>query len=180
MPDTETPRRTRLPSRSTTDATVQGATSKLNEETATAIVNAVRAGNTQETAAAFAGINKDTLYTWLRKGRSATRGAYHDFVEALDQALASSEVRDLALIGKAAEEQWQAAAWRLERRYPERYGRRTRLEGQVDVRAVPYVDTSKLDERDLAELHRILEKAQPSPEEVPRDGRPALELVSGT
>jgi transposase len=175
----EKPKRRKRPSRSTEDPNTIGPNSKLTSETATAIVNAVRAGNTQETAAAYAGINKDTLYTWMRKGRAATRGAYHQFVDQLDQALAASEVRDLALIGKAAEEQWQAAAWRLERRYPEKYGRRTRLEGQVDVRGVPYLDIGKLTGEELEQLSGLLRKAAPVPEELPRGGRPALELVAG-
>jgi hypothetical protein len=37
-------------------------------------------------------------------------------------------VRDLAIIGRAADEHWQAAAWRLERRFPERYARNRRVE----------------------------------------------------
>lgn len=186
MPETTKRRERATTSRSTGDPNIIGgarasvpSTCKLNEETATAIVNAVRAGNTNETAAAYAGINKDTLYTWMRKGRAAERGAYRDFVEALDHALASSEVRDLALIGKAAEEQWQAAAWRLERRYPDRYGRRTRHEGQIDIRGVPFLDYSRLDPADMEDLHRILEKGNPGVDEVPSGGRPALELLEG-
>ncbi|MGB4501182.1 MAG: hypothetical protein WBI21_07950 [Natronincolaceae bacterium] len=41
---------------------------KLNPETQNKIITAIRAGNYIETAAAYAGISKNTLYDWLRKG----------------------------------------------------------------------------------------------------------------
>jgi len=152
---------------------------KLHEETHNAIVQAVRAGNYLETAASYAGISKDTLYTWLKKGRAATKGPYREFVEAVDQAIASSEVRDLTLIGKAAEEQWQAAAWRLERRYPDRYGRRTRVDGDVNVNVQHVLDVSTLTDDELEELKRLLTKAQPQ-QEIGHTERAALELVAGS
>jgi hypothetical protein len=37
--------------------------------------------------------------------------------------MAEAEMRDVALIAQAAKENWQAAAWRLERKYPARWGR---------------------------------------------------------
>jgi len=56
---------------------------------------------------------------------------------------------------------------------------RIRLDGRVEHTAVPYLDYSKLDAHDLAELRRILEKGRPDPEGLPRGGRPALELLPG-
>jgi hypothetical protein len=50
----------------------------------------------------------------------------------VNKAVAESESRDLATILKAAQSQWQAAAWRLERRFPEKYGRNDRL--KVDAK----------------------------------------------
>jgi len=39
-------------------------------------------------------------------------------------------VRDVAIIAKAAAGgHWQAAAWRLERKFPDRWGRKTKLTG---------------------------------------------------
>lgn len=57
--------------------------------------------------------------------------------------------------------------------------RSTRVDGQVDMRLHPVLDYSKLDEHDLAELRRILTKGAPEAKDVPRDARPALELVAG-
>jgi transposase len=109
---------------------------KLSPDLQKAIVDAIRAGNYMETAAAFAGVAKQTFYNWLRRGRRARSGRYREFVDAVKKALAEAEVRDLEVIRQAAtgtgpfEEnpQWQAAAWRLERRNPKRWGRKDRHE----------------------------------------------------
>lgn len=90
------------------------------------IILAVRRGNYIETAAAFAGISKDSLYEWLKRGAREPDSAYAAFSDALEKALAEAEMSDLARIEKAAVEgTWQAAAWRLERRNPKRWALRT-------------------------------------------------------
>lgn len=111
--------------------------SKFTAEAATQVLDAIRAGNYMETAAAYAGVHKDTFYEWLKNGRTAQQKTgrltaletrFAEFAADVEQALAQAEVRDVAIIGKAAQTQWQAAAWRLERRMPDRYGRRDRVE----------------------------------------------------
>ena len=97
---------------------------KLTSEVQEQIVTAIRAGNYIETAAAYAGIDKSTLYDWLRRGARSPRGPYRGFSNAVKKALAEAEVRDVALIAKAGTKEWQAAAWRLERKFPDRWGRR--------------------------------------------------------
>lgn len=94
------------------------------------IVGYLRAGAYVETAAAAAGISKQTLYTWLRRAvdENEEDPIFAKFAAAVEEAQALAEVRDIALIGKAAETQWQAAAWRLERKSPERWGRKDRVE----------------------------------------------------
>ena len=110
--------------------------SKLTLELSEKICSALRAGNYIDTAIAYGGVAKDTYYEWLRRGARATKAndtrdtekPYRDFHDAVEQAIAASEIRDVALIAKAATEQWQAAAWRLERRYPDKWGKRERHE----------------------------------------------------
>jgi hypothetical protein len=113
----------------------RGRPTKLTPTVERAVCKAVRAGNYIETAAALAGINKDTLYDWLKRGaREATRidaghepdageAPYVQFSDAVKKALAESESADLRRIERAGADQWQAAAWRLERRFPDRWGR---------------------------------------------------------
>ena len=43
---------------------------KLNFNTHNKIITAIRAGNYIETAAAYAGVNKSTLYEWLKRGEN--------------------------------------------------------------------------------------------------------------
>jgi len=101
-----------------------GRPEKLTPELQQKIVDAIRMGAYIETAAAYAGINKSTLYDWMRRGARAKSGKYKEFSNAIEKALAESEMRDLAVIAKASQENWQAAAWRLERKFPDRWGRR--------------------------------------------------------
>jgi len=101
-----------------------GRPTKLTEKMLTEIVLLIRAGNYIETAAAAAGISKNTLYEWLRDGARAKTGLKRRFRDEVMQALAMSEILDLQTIRDAAKEEWQAAAWRLERRFPDRWRRR--------------------------------------------------------
>jgi transposase len=104
-----------------------GKPSRLTPEVSAKIEQALRAGNYMETAAAYAGIPRSDLYAWLKRGREESSGIYFDFCKRCELAFAAAEIRDLALIAQAATSQWQAAAWRLERRYPDKWGRRERL-----------------------------------------------------
>lgn len=151
-------------------------TPKLQEE----ICKAIRAGNYIETAAAFAGISKNTLYEWLRRGArekerlaknprakiKKSEAPFVEFSDAVKKALAAAEVRDVMLIGKAAETQWQAAAWRLERRFPERWGRREKLAlehtgkdgGPIESVNIHRIDLSRLTDEELETLENIVNK----------------------
>lgn len=87
------------------------------------IVDAIRNGMWIETAAAFAGISKQTFYNWLKEGRRQKSGQKRDFLDAIERALAECEYQDLKKITQAADEGiWQAAKFRLERRFPQRWG----------------------------------------------------------
>ena len=105
---------------------------KLTPELQERICGALRAGNYMETAAAYCGVTKDTLYDWLKKGADLKgKSIYRRFSDAVEKAQAEAETRSVALISKAAATQWQAAAWHLERTKPHRFGRRVlELQGQ--------------------------------------------------
>lgn len=77
-------------------------TTKLTPEIQAVIVDAIRCGNYIETAAALAGIHKDTIYEWLRKGATAPEGdRYRDFTDAVYEALAQSEAEAVTAIHEA-------------------------------------------------------------------------------
>jgi hypothetical protein len=109
---------------------------KLEPMVTQRIVDLIRAGNFLEVAATAAGIHRSTLHRWLRHGRSQARGRYRKFLNAVEKAQAESESRDVALIAKAASTDWRAAAWRLERKIPRRYGLRVQVSVQQELEAI--------------------------------------------
>jgi hypothetical protein len=130
-----------------------------------------------ETVADFISLDRTTVRKWLKRGakehqrvsrnrRARVRKAEALFVELFltyKKALAEGLIYDLGIIKKAAADQvvtdesgatvairpgqWQAAAWRAERRFPEQWGRKDTV--------VP----SDVPERELdAEIEREMER----------------------
>ncbi len=97
---------------------------KAEKKRQSAVLRAVRGGNTIATAARAAAIARSTLYEWLKDPA---------FGEALEKAKASAEARDVALIARAARRNWKAAAWALERRNPRDWGLRIQVEVRKQI-----------------------------------------------
>ena len=101
----------------------KGTKCTLSPEIHREIVELVEQGNYLETAFAIAGVNKSTGTMWLHRGRKYPElEPYATFAVDVDAARARSEAVDLGFIGAAAVKDWRAAAWRLERKYPAKYG----------------------------------------------------------
>jgi transposase len=129
------------------DAKKRGQPLTFTPEKGAEIVGYLEEGALMETVAALAGLSKQTLYNWLRRGRREESPELAAFSLACRGAMARSELNDLRIIKVAAMTgQWQAAAWRLERKFPDRYGRRSD-EGLID---------KKVEKR----LKEILDKAR--------------------
>lgn len=117
---------------------------KLTPETKSAIITALASGVPVEVAAAYAGVVKVTFYNWLNAGRKAIAEAngnlaevlatdpYAQFAIEVEEAQATFIVGNSTHIANAGtrdtEGQWQALAWQLERRFPQWFGRKARLE----------------------------------------------------
>jgi len=112
------------------------ARAKIDPVVTQRIVDLIRAGNYLEVAATAAGVHRTTLHRWMKRGREQERGRYRKFLVAVEKAQAEAESRDVALIAKAAGEDWRAAAWRLERKQPRRYGPRVQVSVQEELNAV--------------------------------------------
>ena len=104
----------------------RGRPSVSTKERADRLLQAVRGGNYLETAARYAGISYATLRRWILKADDPSAPEeYREFKEALEKARADAEVAALAKIQKAASDgAWPAAAWYLERSWPDRWGKR--------------------------------------------------------
>lgn len=112
----------------------KGRRTKLTPEIQRRIVTAIQAGNYAKVAAEYAGIHVTTFYRWMHKGSAAKSGAYRDFYEAVRKAEGEVEVRAVAILHKAMDNNWQAAFKFLERKFPERWGRRDHLSVDVNPR----------------------------------------------
>jgi hypothetical protein len=139
-----------------------GRRSKLTPEVQSKIVSAIRAGNYAHIAASLAGINRSTYYRWLELGEgSAAKQPYKEFRDTVKEAEASAEVANVALIRQAAQNgTWQAAAWYLERKHSDRWGRNDKVRQEISGPEGKPIQVA--DPREV--LLTMLEKESPVPE----------------
>jgi transposase len=142
-----------------------GRPSKFTPERAARIVEALQIGAYRETAAEYGGISTRCFYDWIDLGTKALEDGedgerpplnaealaadpdadpilppiqtFAQFVQAVKDAEAQTEVRSLSIIQTASTETWQAAAWLLERKFPNRYGRRMQAAVEVGGTTAP-------------------------------------------
>jgi transposase len=85
-------------------------------------------GNWREVACAWAGISSSTFRNWMAKGEAEKVGRFRDFRRRVLEAEQSAEIRAVQLVMQAAENDARHAEWFLERKFPERWGRKDRHE----------------------------------------------------
>ncbi len=107
------------------------APSKFTPET----VHGIRAGLPYRLAAEAAGIHYDTFNEWShgRFPRGADKDLKAAFPDQLTRAKGESARRLTALISAAASDDWRAAAWLLERRFPGDYAKDAALVARLDA-----------------------------------------------
>lgn len=135
------------------------------------IVEAIRKGALLEIACAFAGVTRQTLYRWLKKGEEdigiGKRTVLAKWKAEVDAATAECEVSMTGIVAKAALSDWKAAAFVLERRFPERWSRHQTIGKPTDP--APRRDLSKLSVDELREMRAKLRKTRV--DEEPAEGR---------
>lgn len=125
-----------------------GRPSKLNADVSEQIAASIRAGATIEVAAEAAGITAATFHDWMKRGTlpGKPNAPHRAFRELVDQARAEGEVALVGRIARASQNgSWAAAAWLLERRYPERWAKASERKKDGDD-AKPVDPFAKLDE----------------------------------
>jgi len=140
------------------------------------IDQALRAGGSMETAAAFAGVSPATFRQWLVDGRRAESlprpqaqaiSLKVDLVAVVEVAIADFKLSLTGGIFQHGRDSWQAWAWLAERRFPDEFGRRQRIDhGNAEgepfrVAPTPVFDPSKLTDEELEIAIRLLDKAKP-------------------
>ena len=142
-----------------------GRPTKLTLERQQKICDALRGGNFLHTAASYAGINNDTLHTWLRRGEREASGIYRGFYDAVQAAQADCEVAAVAGIKKAGfGGEWTALAWLLERKFPDRWAmvHRFKFITEKEIDGLLEALADKLKSRGLpdAVFHTVLDVLQ--------------------
>jgi|TARA_R100000084_G_C4641201_1_gene143950 hypothetical protein len=95
-----------------------GRPTKLNPKTQTKFIQGLKLGLTYELAASYAGVDRTTIFNWMRRGKEDEDGIYFDFFNAVKQSEGLCAAQCMTRIIRAAENgQWQAAGWIMERRY---------------------------------------------------------------
>lgn len=100
---------------------------KLTHEMIEKIADLIVMGKSIALAANVAGISESTIYRWLALGKKkSSEKIYKDLVDRVSEACEFSEFEALQVLRQSSLEgsNWRAAAWILERRHPEKYGKR--------------------------------------------------------
>lgn len=132
---------------------------KYGKEITDQLVELIAGGMKREDSCDMIGINQDTFYAWLKDKRKP------EFSEAIKKAEMACKQRNIARIQNASKKNWQAAAWWLERKYPEEFAIRQKLEhsgpngGPIPTKTD--VDLSRLTDAQLVRLADVLERNQP-------------------
>jgi transposase-like protein len=94
----------------------------------------IKLGMTMTDSARAAGVNPRTLYSWLDKAKAGKPG-YEEVADLLEHDRAVGQAALAQRIAKASDSDWRAAAWILERRHTETWGRADKLQlsGGIDL-----------------------------------------------
>ncbi len=103
----------------------------LTAELAEHLATLLSAGSSLVTALAVAGVASSTYHDWMERGAAedATE-QFRDFRLRMDGAKQEGIARNVTIVATAAQRDWRAAAWLLERQDPDSFSRvRARPEG---------------------------------------------------
>jgi hypothetical protein len=97
----------------------------LTPELAEQLTALLRAGNQIHVVCDAVGIDRRTYSRWMQRGLSgrARDKPYRELRAQVERARAEAEARAVTQIARASTEDWRAAAWLLERSFPERWGK---------------------------------------------------------
>ncbi|HPZ75026.1 MAG TPA: hypothetical protein PK723_04350 [Candidatus Pacearchaeota archaeon] len=121
---------------------------KLTQELIEEAYKLVSEGNYDKDVYPILGIGEVTWYRWLREGEIAKSGLKRQFWQAIKKAEKEAIIKNVGVIQRSAElGNWQAAAWWLERRYHEDWGRKDKVDLAADKDGfkvvIEYVDAGE-------------------------------------
>jgi hypothetical protein len=105
--------------------------SLMTPERVAGVLAGIKLGQSRTQAGRAAGVTHQTIARWAERVPS--------FAAQLDQAEAEGQQLLLKIVVAAAAKNlpntWQAAAWLLERRWPNDFGQKSRLDVSIDLQA---------------------------------------------
>ena len=144
---------------------VKGRKSKLTPELIVKISTEIENGSYQKVAARKCGVGESTFYAWMEKAEAGVGGQFQELMEAVKNASAVAESRAIQTI--LADDSWQSKAWYLERRFPERWGRKDRLEAHhTKEPKVVFQTIKQMSEQEWNDVHGTETKALNSVKEI--------------
>lgn len=106
----------------------RGAPTKFDPEKASRVLDAFKLGALVQDAAAFAGVTRQCLHDWMKRGALRPIGdPLRDFVDAVSQQRSSTKVQTVGKVLLAASRDWKAGAWWLGVTDPKNYGPKIRV-----------------------------------------------------
>lgn len=105
-----------------------------------------KAGVLHKDIAAYVGVTEFTFSRWINDPKTENQ---RQLAQALKKAEAARKRDLLAMIYNAATDpkRWQAAAWLLERQYPDEFAQQQRVRAEVEAEVAPvfYFDPEEAD-----------------------------------
>lgn len=158
---------------------------KLTPEVEGRLVHAISVGASYKDACAYAGISYQTFLNWKKRAQRIVEQAedsddeleeltdqFVEFFERIKRAQGEAAVGWLTTINKAAHDDWKAAAWALERRYPESFNLRRLKPERIEV-VVPTPTTGPaptLSKDDFDKMKKVLEELEEAGVLLPQSG----------
>ena len=122
-------------------------------------------GNYYDSACKYAGISYDAFRSYMLKGEAGETEQLVEFYEAIKNAEATAELEIVRQWQKQIPGDWKACATFLERRFPDKWARRTAVEltgkggGPLESASYYKPDLTKLSDEELRELEQLLSRA---------------------
>ena len=114
-----------------------GRHTKLTETVKQTIIDNIEHGLNYESACLGANVSYSTFREWMRRGTDSdgnrqSNELYAAFAEDVNRAVVQSEINLIKSINEAAKTDWKAAAWILERRFPQHWSNSRKIKLEAD------------------------------------------------
>ena len=116
------------------------------------VLDGIKAGMSYEGACGVARVTYNTFLNWRKRGEVETSGKYFKFFQELQYAEAIAEAEMLKKLKEDPDTKW--VAWRLERRFPDRWGKKEQIKQEITgesggpIKFVTFAEDRRNDETD--------------------------------